>query len=245
MIVLCILQNAFHELFCIFGDFYVPGMQNAEVTKSLIRALFCESRIFALLKIKSWLWENKMCSGFFKILYQTCISFSLFLSSSSIVVREATISSTLVPTFVSSMNNNTSCKVNLVLFSRTATNDCQVATNPPNFIPRPLSRPMEQERERSLGMSLQTHLLHSFQHLSKFHHLWENSFSVRYQLEKNIVTQTKSVEYTKTERKLSLLSANRLYSLQVLFFILFVILMRRKCLKTKVTINPLLSPALK
>ena len=81
------------------------------------------------------------------ILYQTCISLSLFLSSSSIVVREATISSTLVPTFVSSMNNNTSCKVNLVLFSSTATNDCQVATNPPNFIPRPLSRPMEQERE--------------------------------------------------------------------------------------------------
>ena len=87
-----------------------------------------------------------MCSGFFKILYQTCISFSLFLSSSSIVVREATISSTLVPTFVSSMNNNTSCKVNLVFFGSTATNDCQVVTNPPNFIPRPLSRPREQER---------------------------------------------------------------------------------------------------
>ena len=87
---------------------------------------------------------------FFKetlVLYQTCISFSLFLSSSIMVVREATISSTLVPTFVSSMNNNTSCKVNLVFFSSTATNDCQVATNPPNFIPRPFSRPMEQERE--------------------------------------------------------------------------------------------------
>ena len=84
---------------------------------------------------------------FFKILYQTCISFSLFLSSSSIVVREATISSTLVPTFVSSMNNNTSCKVNLVFFGSTATKyDCQVVTNPPNFIPRPLSRPREQER---------------------------------------------------------------------------------------------------
>ena len=243
MIVLCILRNAFHELFCIFGDFYVSGMQNAEVTKSLIRALFCESRIFALLKIKSWLWENKMCSGFFKILYQTCISFSLFLSSSSIVVREATISSTLVPTFVSSMNNNTSCKVNLVFFSSTATNDCQVARNLTSF-PGPSLIPWS-KRERSLGMRLQTHLLHCFQHLSKFHHLWENSFSVRYQLKKNIVTQTKSVEYTKTERKLSLVSANRLYSLQVLFFILFVILMRRKCLKTKATINPLLSPALK
>ena len=45
------------------------------------------------------------------------------------------------------MNNNTSCKVNLVFFSSTATNDCQVARNPPNFIPRPLSHPMEQERE--------------------------------------------------------------------------------------------------
>ena len=87
---------------------------------------------------------------FFKetlVLYQTCISFSLFLSSSIMVVREATISSTLVPTFVSSMNNNTSCKVNLVFFSSTATNDCQVARNPHNFIPRPLSHPMEQERE--------------------------------------------------------------------------------------------------
>lgn len=69
------------------------------------------------------------------VLYQTCISFSLFLSSSIMVVREATISSTLVPTFVSSMNNNTSCKVNLVFFSSTATNDCQVARNPPSTLP--------------------------------------------------------------------------------------------------------------
>ena len=43
----------------------MSGMQDAEVTKSLIRALFCESRIFGLLKIKPSLWEYKMCSVFF------------------------------------------------------------------------------------------------------------------------------------------------------------------------------------
>ena len=32
---LCILWDAYHELFFVFGDFYVSGMQNAEVTKSL------------------------------------------------------------------------------------------------------------------------------------------------------------------------------------------------------------------
>ena len=64
-IVLCILRDAFLELFCIFGDCYVSRMLDAEVTKSLIGALFCESCIFALLKIKSLLWEYKMCSVFF------------------------------------------------------------------------------------------------------------------------------------------------------------------------------------
>ena len=27
---LCILRDAYHELFCFFGDFYVLGMQDAE-----------------------------------------------------------------------------------------------------------------------------------------------------------------------------------------------------------------------
>ena len=33
-IVLCVLQDAFHELFCVFGDFYASGTQDAEETKS-------------------------------------------------------------------------------------------------------------------------------------------------------------------------------------------------------------------
>ena len=33
---LCVLRGTYHELFCIFRDFYVSGMQDAEVTKSLI-----------------------------------------------------------------------------------------------------------------------------------------------------------------------------------------------------------------
>ena len=177
------------------------------------------------------------------IIYQTCISFSLFLSSSSIVVIAATISSTLVPTFVSSMNNNTSYRVNLVFFSSTVTNEYQVATNSPNFIPRPLSRPMEQEREEpgdEVANPPSTLLSTSF----KVPSFMREFLFCRIPAGREHC-YNKSVEYTKTERKLSLLPASRLYSLQVLFFILFVILMRRKCLKTKATINPLLSPALK
>ena len=34
-IVLCVLQDACHELFCAFGDFYASGLLNAEVTISL------------------------------------------------------------------------------------------------------------------------------------------------------------------------------------------------------------------
>ena len=33
-IVLFITRDAFHELFCVFGDFFAPGTQDAEVTKS-------------------------------------------------------------------------------------------------------------------------------------------------------------------------------------------------------------------
>ena len=186
-----------------------------------------------------------MCSGFFKILYQTCISFSLFLSSSSIVVREATISSTLVPTFVSSMNNNTSCKVNLVFFGSTATNDGQVVTNPPNFIPRPLFCPREQERGEpgnEVANPPSTLLSTSFK-VPSF--MREFLFCMIPAGKEHCYRNINYWSMLKTERKLSLVPANRLYSLQVLFSILFVVLMRRKCLKTYSTINPLLSPALK
>ena len=32
---LCVLRDACHELFCVLGDFYVSGTQDAEVTKTL------------------------------------------------------------------------------------------------------------------------------------------------------------------------------------------------------------------
>ena len=36
LIILCVLWDASHELFCVFvGDFYISGTQAAEVTKSL------------------------------------------------------------------------------------------------------------------------------------------------------------------------------------------------------------------
>ena len=34
-IVHCILRDACHELFCMFGGFYASGMHDAEITKSL------------------------------------------------------------------------------------------------------------------------------------------------------------------------------------------------------------------
>ena len=33
---LCIIRNACHELFCVFGDFYASGTQDAEVKRSLL-----------------------------------------------------------------------------------------------------------------------------------------------------------------------------------------------------------------
>ena len=38
-IILCILRDACHELFCIFGDFYALGTQDREVTKSLNKCI--------------------------------------------------------------------------------------------------------------------------------------------------------------------------------------------------------------
>ena len=35
---LCVLWDAYHELFCVFGDFYASGMQDPEITKSQISA---------------------------------------------------------------------------------------------------------------------------------------------------------------------------------------------------------------
>ena len=34
-IILCVLRDACHELFCVVGDFYASVTQDAEVTKSL------------------------------------------------------------------------------------------------------------------------------------------------------------------------------------------------------------------
>ena len=46
LIDLCILQDACHELFCIFGDFYASCTQDAEVTKSLgLKCLYLAFRI--------------------------------------------------------------------------------------------------------------------------------------------------------------------------------------------------------
>ena len=33
--VLCVLRDAYHELFCVFGDFHASGTHDAEVTKSV------------------------------------------------------------------------------------------------------------------------------------------------------------------------------------------------------------------
>ena len=43
---LCILRDACHELFCIFGDFYTTGTQDAEVTKSLSSKMILFVHIF-------------------------------------------------------------------------------------------------------------------------------------------------------------------------------------------------------
>ena len=37
---LCVLRDASVELFCVFGDFYASGTQDAEVRKSLNNAEF-------------------------------------------------------------------------------------------------------------------------------------------------------------------------------------------------------------
>ena len=37
---ICVLQDVFHVIFCVFGDFYASGTQNAEVTKSLLLHYF-------------------------------------------------------------------------------------------------------------------------------------------------------------------------------------------------------------
>ena len=42
-IVLRVLRGASHELFCVFGDFYTSGTQNAEVTKSLFANNFFQN----------------------------------------------------------------------------------------------------------------------------------------------------------------------------------------------------------
>ena len=46
LIDLCVLQDACHELFSVFGDFYGSGTQDAEVKKSLsLKCLYLAFRI--------------------------------------------------------------------------------------------------------------------------------------------------------------------------------------------------------
>ena len=51
---LCILRDSCHELFSIFGDFYVLGTQDAEVTKSLISLFSVHVNYFVPASIVSW-----------------------------------------------------------------------------------------------------------------------------------------------------------------------------------------------
>ena len=36
LIILCILRDTCHDIFCVCGDFYASGTQDAEATKSLV-----------------------------------------------------------------------------------------------------------------------------------------------------------------------------------------------------------------
>ena len=42
---LCVLNDAYYELFCTFGDFYGSGTQDAEVTKSLLFFHCCHRKL--------------------------------------------------------------------------------------------------------------------------------------------------------------------------------------------------------
>ena len=42
MVILCVLQDAFRELFFVLGDFYASETQDAEVKKSLV---YCKCNI--------------------------------------------------------------------------------------------------------------------------------------------------------------------------------------------------------
>ena len=71
---LCILWDACHELFCIFGDFYVSGMQDAEVTKSLVAFEQC---------LKTLVCFCSFCLGvLFEISGQSIYQFNKFPSKS-------------------------------------------------------------------------------------------------------------------------------------------------------------------
>ena len=64
-IVLCVLQDTFHELFCVFGDFYASGTQDAEETKSRLsktnkmNSFYClGTNITVLLKMNKKVRDN-------------------------------------------------------------------------------------------------------------------------------------------------------------------------------------------
>ena len=60
LIDLCVLQDACHELFCAFADFYASATRDAEVTKSLDSMIFFykveqEERVLGEPLVKFWM----------------------------------------------------------------------------------------------------------------------------------------------------------------------------------------------
>jgi len=49
---LCVLRDACHKLFCVFGDFYASGTQDTEVKKSLKKIFFDNLRVTLVVEIK-------------------------------------------------------------------------------------------------------------------------------------------------------------------------------------------------
>ena len=71
---LCILRDACHELFCVFGDFYASGRQDAEITKSLGEAYWSDFVNFHCIQLSL---VRSMCF-IFEIVKVTCLVHRIF-----------------------------------------------------------------------------------------------------------------------------------------------------------------------
>ena len=72
---LCVLRDACHELFYVFGAFYVSGMQDAEVTKSL--PLLFVALLFPCIPLMFPLpFKTTSCAGSGSARYLRAITFS-------------------------------------------------------------------------------------------------------------------------------------------------------------------------